>query len=70
MGERLFFACSLNQNQRIADIRLLTLALSSLPPSHSYGAASEEERKLARVAALKCWRSHVKHIQNAGLLPA
>jgi hypothetical protein len=31
-------------------IRLLTLTLSSL----------EEERKLARVAALNCWRSHAK----------
>jgi hypothetical protein len=46
MGEEFFFG-SLNQNQP-SHIRLLTLALSSLPPSHSYGAASEEERKLAR----------------------
>ena len=45
-------------------IRLLTLALSSLPPSRSYGVASEQERKAARVAALSCWRSHAKQVPS------
>src|SRR4029077_19142903 len=59
-----FFACSLNQNQRMADSTPHP-ALSSLPPSHNYGAAGEEERKLARVAALDCWRSHANRFVQA-----
>ena len=43
---------------RIFDTSLLPSPRSR--PSHTYGAVSGEERHLARVASLNCWRSHAK----------